>query len=100
MDDIRIGYDVYCGNDKVGEVHRIVADSKDSHVTDIVVDRGLLHGAKLVPLDNIKDVSSERVELGLTREQFEHADGFTDQRFQEPDDNWTAPRALKIPTSG
>jgi uncharacterized protein YrrD len=91
MDDIRIGYDVYCGSHKVGEVIRLIADARDSHITDIVVDRGLLHGAKLVPLEGIKSVQAQQVTLTLTQEQFEHADGFADQRFKEPDDDWSAP---------
>jgi len=92
MDDIRIGYGVYCGNKRVGEVARLVADASDSHVTDLVVDRGLLHGAKLVPLGEIKDVSAGRVELTLTLEQFLNADGFANPRFREPRDGWSAPR--------
>jgi uncharacterized protein YrrD len=92
MDDIRIGYEVYCGNEKVGEVARLVADASDSHITDLVVDRGLLHGAKLLPLQDIKDASAGRVELSLTHEQFLNADGFANPRFREPHDGWSAPR--------
>ena len=91
MDDIRIGYEVYCGGEKVGEVARLVADASDSHVTDIVVDRGLLHGAKLVPLEDLQDVGDGRVQLYLTHEQFLQADGFVDQRFRQPHDGWSAP---------
>ena len=91
MDDIQIGYGVYCGNDKVGEVARLVADASDSHVTDLVVDRGLLHGAKLIPLQDLKDVQAGRVELAITRQQFLDADGFTNPRFREPHDAWSCP---------
>jgi uncharacterized protein YrrD len=91
MDDIRIGYGVYSGGAKVGEVARLVADAGDSHVTDIVVDRGLLHGAKLVPLEDLADVSAGRVQLKLTHDQFLKADGFVDQRFRGPHDGWSVP---------
>jgi len=91
MDDIRIGYGVYCGGEKVGEVARLVADASDSHITDIVVDRGLLHGAKLLPLGDLEDVSAGHVQLKLTHEQFLKADGFVDQRFRSPQDNFSAP---------
>ncbi len=91
MEDIGIGYDVYCGSDKVGTVARFIADANDSHITDVVVDRGLLHGAKIVPLENLADVADQRVSLALTREQFEAADGFSDVRFKQPEDDWSAP---------
>jgi uncharacterized protein YrrD len=91
MEDVRIGFAVYCGDHKVGEVARLIADTRDSHVTDLVVDRGLLHGAKLVPLEDIKDVGGDRIQLRLTHDQFEKADGFVDERFKQPDDNWSAP---------
>ncbi len=92
MDDIRIGYEVYCGTERVGEVTRLVADASDSHITDLVVDRGLLHGAKLLPLEDIKNVSAGRVELGITHDEFLKADGFANPRFREPHDGWSAPR--------
>jgi uncharacterized protein YrrD len=91
VEDIGIGYEVYCGNQKVGSVARLVADASDSHITDVVVDRGLLHGAKLVPLEDVESVADTRVQLNLTHDQFIAADGFTDERFKEPEDDWSAP---------
>lgn len=91
LENIRIGLDVYCGDDHVGSVAKLVADSNDSHVSDLVVDRGLLHGAKLIPLGQVQDVRDGNVLLAIGREQFQAADGFVDQRFRSPDDNWSAP---------
>jgi uncharacterized protein YrrD len=91
VEDIGIGYEVYCGDDHVGTVARLIADASDAHVTDIVVDRGLLHGAKIVPLEDLVAVEGQRVRLKLTREQFAAADGFADVRFQQPEDDWSTP---------
>lgn len=91
VEDIRIGLDVYSGDEKVGTVARLVADASDAHITDIVVDRGLLHGAKLIPLDEVSQVQNGRIQLRLTREQFQNADGFADQRFRQPEDDWSGP---------
>ncbi len=91
MQDIGIGYEVYCGGEKVGTVARLVADASDAHVTDIVVDRGLLRGAKIVPLEDLASVSDERVQLDISRDQFEAMDGFADVRFRQPEDTWSAP---------
>lgn len=91
MDTIRTGADVFCGREKVGTVGRLIADSRDSRITDLVVDRGLLHAAKIVPLGQVQDVSAGAVHLALDKEQFEHADGFVDKKFQDPEGNWQAP---------
>lgn len=91
MENIRTGSDVYCGDEKVGSVSRLIAEARDSRITGLVVDRGLLHGAKIVRIGDITDVSSEAVHLGLTRDQFEHADGFADKKFGNPMGNWMAP---------
>jgi uncharacterized protein YrrD len=91
MDDVRTGMDVYCGTDKVGHVARLVADAPDSRIASIVVDRGLLHGAKLIQLEQVAEVRDRELRLNLSREQFEAADGFADQRFRGPHESWSAP---------
>jgi uncharacterized protein YrrD len=91
VEDISIGYEVRCDGEKVGTVARLIADASDAHITDIVVDRGLLHGAKIVPLEDLASVEGGHVQLGVTREQFEAMDGFADVRFKQPDDNWSCP---------
>jgi len=91
MEDIGIGFDVFCGTDRVGHVAKLIADASDSHVTDIVVDRGLLHGAKVISLGQVQAVRGRVVHLSLHREQFERADGFADQRFRYPGHDWNVP---------
>lgn len=71
MDEIRTGADIYCADEKVGHVSRLIADAVSSHITDLVVDRGLLHAAKVIPLDQ--------------------ADGFSDEKFSDPAGDWSAP---------
>jgi uncharacterized protein YrrD len=92
MEDIRIGDAVYCDNQKVGEVAKFIADASDSHITDLVVDRGLLHGAKVISLGDISDVSGNRVDLAINHEQFIARNGFADPHFRVPHDGWSAPR--------
>lgn len=91
MENIRTGSDVYCGDEKVGHVARLVADARNARVTDIVVDRGLLHGAKIVPIGEIERVGDDVLHLSLSREQFEHAEGFADVRYRDAEPNWSAP---------
>jgi uncharacterized protein YrrD len=92
MEDIRIGDEVYCENEKVGEVARFIADASDSHITDLVVDRGLLHGAKVIPLGDISNVSGQRIDLSIAHEQFLARNGFANPHFRVPHDSWSAPR--------
>jgi len=91
MEDIGIGFDVFCGVDRVGHVAKLIADASDSHITDIVVDRGLRHGAKVISLGQVQAVRDGNVRLSLDREQFEQADGFADQRFRYPGHDWNVP---------
>jgi len=91
MDDIRIGFGAFCGTEHVGHVAKVVVDASDTHVTELVVDRGLLHGAKVIPLAQVEDVRDSEVHLTLDREQFQGANGFADQQYQYPDHNWPAP---------
>jgi uncharacterized protein YrrD len=92
MDDIRIGDEVYCENGRVGEVARLIADASDSHISDLVVDRGLLHGAKVIPLGEVSGVSGNRVDLAMNHQQFLAANGFANPHFREPHDGWSVPR--------
>jgi uncharacterized protein YrrD len=91
MENIRTGSDVYCGDEKVGRVSRLIADARDSRITGVVVDRGLLHGSKIVSIGSIANVTGEAVHLSLSREQFDNADGFVDKKFANPMANWLAP---------
>jgi len=91
MEDIGIGFGVFCGADHVGHVAKLIADASDSHVTDIVVDRGLLHGAKVISLGQVQKVGDGEVHLSIDREQFQQADGFADQRFRYPGHDWNVP---------
>ena len=91
MDNIRTGADVYCGDEKVGSVSRLIADARDSRISGIVVDRGIVRAAKIVPIGQIARVSGTAVHLELTSEQFEQANGFADKKFADPMSNWLAP---------
>jgi uncharacterized protein YrrD len=97
MDDIRIDNRVFCGADEVGRVAKVIADANDAHVTELVVDRGLLHGAKVIPLGQVQDVRAGEVHLTLDREQFERANGFADQRYRYPHRTWAPPQGF-LPT--
>ena len=95
MENIRTGADVYCRNQKVGSISRLIADARDSRISGIVVDRGLVHAAKVVPIGQIASVVGEAVHLELTAEQFEKAEGFADKKFANPTQNWLAPSGYR-----
>ena len=91
MDEIHVGESVFCGSSHVGHVAKLIADASDSRITDLVVDRGLLHGAKVVPLGQVKDVRDGEVQLALDVDQFQQTNGFADQNFRYPGHDWRTP---------
>ena len=98
--DLRAGVDVYSSDGhKLGELHRVVLARSDLRVTHVVVDIGFLRSGRAIwqgglGLDydrvvNIGDVagaSTERVDLGLTAEQFKDLPEYTPETYEDPKD--------------
>lgn len=98
--DLRAGVDVYSSDGhKLGELHRVVLGRSDLRVTHVVVDIGFLRSGRaiwqgglgldydrVVPIAAVADATTERVDLGLTAEQFRDAPEYTEETFEEPKD--------------
>lgn len=60
-------------DEKVGEVSRVIVDGASKRATHIVVSQGwLLKERKLIPTSWIREISENRVQLGIEKAQFEH----------------------------
>jgi uncharacterized protein YrrD len=98
--DLRVGADVFsAGGDKLGQLDRVVLRRADLSVTHIVIDIGFLRSGRrlweggfgldydrIVPVDQVRSVTGDRVELALTAEQFRDAPEYTSESFETPQD--------------
>ena len=90
--DISIGSDVIGTGGKLGEVHRVIADSRTDRITDMIVKHGFLFGReRVVPLSHVQRVEGEKIYVDLDERGFEAMDGYTDDRYRAPDPNWVGP---------
>ena len=98
--DLRAGADVYSSDgQKLGELHRVVLSRSDLRVTHVVVDIGFLRSGRaiwqgglgldydrVVSIDVVANADTERVDLGLTAEQFKNLPEYTPETYEEPKD--------------
>ena len=91
--DLKTGADVYSSDGKrLGELSRFVLRRGDLSITHIVVklDKGILDSAfdndRILPVDAMTSVTTERVALNLTAEAFEAAPEYSSEYFEEPQD--------------
>jgi uncharacterized protein YrrD len=63
------GLEVYTASgEKIGTINRIVIDAKTRDVTDLVVDRGLLSGEKVIPVGLVDTGQEDRIVLQETNQ--------------------------------
>jgi sporulation protein YlmC with PRC-barrel domain len=69
--EVRRGEQVHATDGDIGQLHGLVIDPKDHHVTHILLEEGHLWGKKKVaiPIGAVTDVAEGGVRLNLTREQ-------------------------------
>ncbi len=98
--DLRAGADVYSSDgQKLGELHRVVLARSDLRVTHVVVDIGFLRSGRpiwqgglgldydrVVDIGDVASATTERVDLGLTAEQFKDLPEYTEETYEEPKD--------------
>lgn len=98
--DLRAGADVYSSDgQKLGELHRVVLARSDLRLTHVVVDIGFLRSGRsiwqgglgleydrVVPIAEVAHATAERVDLGLTAEEFKDLPEYTPETYEQPAD--------------
>jgi sporulation protein YlmC with PRC-barrel domain len=69
--EVRRGEQVHATDGEIGQLHGLVIDPRDHHVTHILLEEGHLWGKKKVaiPIGAVADVAEGGLQLALTREQ-------------------------------
>lgn len=91
--DLNTGADVYSSDGKkLGELARFVLRRGDLSITHVVVDisKGFwdtaLNDDRIVAIDAVTSVGSERVDLSVSAEAFEALSEYSAEAFEEPQD--------------
>jgi uncharacterized protein YrrD len=79
---IELGREVYSSDGrKLGNVDRLVLNSENQHLEEIVVDEGFFSTGRLIDLDLVDRVEDDRVVLSLATAQAEQLPEFVATRF-------------------
>lgn len=82
---IDLGQDVYSSdNEKIGKIDRLVLNSENQHVEELVVHQGFLSADKLIDLDLVDRVDGDRVILSLPVDQAEGLPAFVEKQYVSP----------------
>jgi len=68
--NFRIGAHVDATDGRVGEITKLIIDSRDRTVSDIVVKEGRFAAERLVPIEDIVEATSDAVKLRVSHAQF------------------------------
>jgi uncharacterized protein YrrD len=100
--DLNTGAEVYSSDGhKLGELSRFVLRRGDFSITHIVVklDKGVFPTAyeddRVLPVDTMASVTTDRIDLNLTAEAVEAAPEYSDEYFEAPQD--VSPGEFDIP---
>lgn len=87
---IELGWDVYSSDDKkIGSVDRLVLNSQNQHLEQLVVGDGIFSTGKLIDLDLVDHVEGKRIVLSLATAQAEQLPDFVSTQFVDaPVDAW------------
>lgn len=84
--DIPLRASVYCDNELVGHVSKLVLNPVTKDVTHLVVrPKGALHTERLVSLETISQTGSDRVDLNCTRGELERLEPYLETSFIQVD---------------
>lgn len=73
------GLEIYtAGGEKIGSISRIVIDAKTRDVTDLVVDRGMLGGEKVVPVGLVDTANTKEGDRIVLQQTNQDLDDFLD----------------------
>jgi uncharacterized protein YrrD len=69
--------------DKLGTVDRLVFNSENQHLEELVVHKGILSGDKLIDLDLVDHVEGDRVVLSLPASEAKRLPDFAETQYVE-----------------
>ena len=98
--ELRIGADVFSSDGhKLGELKHVVIKRSDLSVLQVVVDIGFLRSGRhlwegglgldydrVVATDQVARATEDRIDLGLTADQFKDAPAYSQEEFEPPQD--------------
>jgi uncharacterized protein YrrD len=87
---IELGWDVYSSDGrKIGSVDRLVLNSQNQHLEQLVVDEGLFSTGKLIDIDLVDRIEGDRVILSLATAQAEQLPDYVSAQFVDaPAEAW------------
>jgi uncharacterized protein YrrD len=99
---IELGWDVYTRDGrKIGSVDRLVLNSQNQHLEQLVVDEGILSTGKLIDIDLVDRVEGKRVVLSLATAQAEQLPNFVSTQFVDaPAETWAGYSSVAPGTIG
>jgi sporulation protein YlmC with PRC-barrel domain len=70
---VQRGEDVYASDGRIGQVDGLVVDSRNQHVTHVLLEEGHLFGRKevAIPISAVKGVEEDGVRLSLSKREVE-----------------------------
>jgi uncharacterized protein YrrD len=99
---IELGWDVYSSDGrKIGSVDRLVLNSQNQHLEQLVVDEGIFSTGKLIDLDLVDRVEDKKVVLSLATAQAEQLPDFVSTQFVDaPVETWAGYSSVAPGTLG
>lgn len=66
--DFNLGATIHCRNDKCGKLSKLIVDPESLTITDLIVDRGLLHSEeRVVPVSDVERANEDYVYLSISK---------------------------------
>jgi uncharacterized protein YrrD len=89
---IHLGAEVCGTNGKLGELSRLIVDSRSKKASEIVVKHGFLFGReRTVHLGHITTVEDNVIHLDMDEHGLEQMNGFTEERMPGQDPDYSGP---------
>jgi sporulation protein YlmC with PRC-barrel domain len=99
--DIPINASVFCTEGMCGKSTVVIINPKTKQISHVVVkDNRFPHEERLVPIDLVKETTSNSIQLNISQEELMKMDNFVEYEFiqtEEPYHQYSAPRYLVWP---
>lgn len=87
---LTMGSPVHCQDGHGGHVHRVVLAPAEEEVRALVVERGLVHHAVVVPIGYVARADGEQVTLAIGTHELAALPRYAEVDYVEPDPAWAA----------